>query len=172
MHGGALHGDVAASHARLAAVIEDKVDLAFDDDAEVEGLRPVHHAHILRGEVDHAAHGATLDGEAEAAAGYLVVVEAEVVVAVEVGREGIRIDLVERQHAVLEGLPRRRSHGLKDGLAVGVVAGDERRGAWQVGCSRGRSFGGGLGVGCFVGHRGRDVLCRRDRRPWQGAVLP
>lgn len=153
MHRGPLHGDVATPQARRAAVVKYEIDLALDDDTEVEGLGPVHHADVARGEVDHAADGAALDDEPEPRR-HLGVVEAQVGVAVEVRGRRVRVDLVEPHRAALEYVPGRGARRLHDRLALGVVACYERRRGPQVGFQLrwlrlGIGFGGHLC--CLVG---------------------
>ena len=95
MHRRPLHRHISPPHHRLGPVVQDHLYGAFDHDAEVEGLGPVHHAFIAGGEVDHAADDARGVHEAELAGGDYVVVCGDVFVVGEGGGEGVGEDLVE-----------------------------------------------------------------------------
>jgi hypothetical protein len=55
MHRRTLYSHVAALHELPLAVVEDQLNCAFEHDAEVDGLRPVHHTFIAGCEIDLAS---------------------------------------------------------------------------------------------------------------------
>jgi len=95
MHRRPLYRHIPPPHHRPTAVIQNHLYGAFDNDAEIEGLRAVHHAFVARGEVDHAADDAGGVHEAQLAGGDYVVVGGDVFVFGEGGGKGVCEDLVE-----------------------------------------------------------------------------
>lgn len=132
MLGRPLDGDIPAVHGARLARVEDHLDGALEDDTVVEALRAVHDALVARGEVDDAADGAVRVDEAEVAGGEERIVGGDVPVIVEAGRElGGRVGDVERHLVVGEDRPVPWAGVADDGLAGGIVAGDEVRHAGE-----------------------------------------